>query len=783
MRAADWTPLALLARSRWAHILVGALAVAATVYKIAQFERSSRFDPHDETCLFWTESAFHYRYAKMIAEGRPIPALDRDVQFPEGAAPLREFTLGMEYAAGLPYRAIRVVAPWIPFHRWLIWFVCAFSSLSIVAAFVAGRAVWGSTTAALVSAFAYGLSPLSFNRLIGNYGREDFALPILFLSFALFLAALRGGPGRRRHAAASALLLAAGLAVWHVSRFYATFFFILLAPVALFAALDRDALRRTLRALVAVLLAAGLLLPALKEKAFLASPGFLLALALLATVEIAHRFDLRGRRAAAVYALAATLLLVAGRLLPSAESEYSHVTGLAIEKIRHLGRKPADPARLSYDARTLWVEAFESPTPAAILLTLSTLLAWGAAALALSARALLARRLDAPRALAALFAFFFLALFLLLERFSPFFIFFLAVLLPAVLPAGGAARSAVFAFLTMCALYEASYDLRFDRPNPWRNAVLAAFPPKSQDPVPNFGNNVRLVRWIRGHLPERAVVLTWYPTGPMVIAYTGRPINLHSKFESAALRAKERRMMEALYGGEDGFYRVCREFQSDYFVYQANLLLDNSTSSSRYMVDRLRLPTTSAAFLFHYRPEALRHFTPIYQDSFFRVFKIHAEGEVVIPPNPIPYEEIFDPAALGAVGPTFDDAVRERSVGLLFGRLLKTQEGVDLLKRGSRAEAERVFREVLRTSPDAPDPLAQLALLVSDDGRIDEARLLISRALTTHPDYPELHTVRGVLLEREGRLDEAVAAFREALSIAPGYPTARHHLARLGRRG
>jgi Flp pilus assembly protein TadD len=72
---------------------------------------------------------------------------------------------------------------------------------------------------------------------------------------------------------------------------------------------------------------------------------------------------------------------------------------------------------------------------------------------------------------------------------------------------------------------------------------------------------------------------------------------------------------------------------------------------------------------------------------------------------------------------------------------------------------------------------------VSDDGRIDEARLLISRALTTHPDYPELHTVRGVLLEREGRLDEAVAAFREALSIAPGYPTARHHLARLGRRG
>lgn len=782
MRSPDWTSLALLARSRWAHILVGALAIAATGYKIVQFERSSRFDPHDETCLFWTESAFHYRYAKMIAEGRPVPALDRDVQFPEGAAPLREFTLGMEYAAGLSYRAARVVAPWLPFHRWLVWFVCAFSSLSIVAAFVAGRALWGSETAAAVAAFAYGLSPLSFNRLIGNYGREDFALPILFLFFALFLAALRAGPRRRRAALAASLLLATGLSVWHVSRFFATFFFLLLAPVAIFLVADRDALRRTLRALVVVLLAAGLLLPALQEKAFLLSPGFLLALALLVTIEAAHRLALTSRRAAILFVIAAALLLAAGRFLPSAEREYSHVTDLAAEKIRHLGRKPANPARLSYEARTMWVEAFESPSPAALLLTLSTLLAWGTAALAASARALVARRLDAPRALATLFAFFFLALFLLLERFSPFFIFFLAIVVPAVLPSRPALRTSVLALLTICAVYEASYDLRFDRPNWWRNAVLSAFPPKNAELVPNFGNNVRLVRWIRRHLPERAVLLTWYPTGPMVIAYTERPINLHSKFESAALRAKERRVMEALYGDEAGFYRVCRQLQSDYFVYQANLLLDNSPSSSRYMVDRLRLPTTSAAFLFHYRPERLRHFTLVYQDSFYRVYKIHAEGEVVIPPNPVPYEEIFDPAALGDVGPFFDDAARERSLGLLYARLLRTQEGVDLLKRGSRAEAERAFRGVLETSPDSPDPLAQLALLLSDDSRIDEARMLISRALTTHPEYPELHTVRGVLLEREGRRDEAAAAYREALSIAPGFAAARRHLARLDRR-
>ena len=79
-------------------------------------------------------------------------------------------------------------------------------------------------------------------------------------------------------------------------------------------------------------------------------------------------------------------------------------------------------------------------------------------------------------------------------------------------------------------------------------------------------------------------------------------------------------MIEALYADdEDAFYRLCRDFQSDYFVYQANLLLDNTSSSSRYMANRLTLPTTSPAFLFHFRPEALRHFTLVYQDSFYRV--------------------------------------------------------------------------------------------------------------------------------------------------------------------
>jgi tetratricopeptide (TPR) repeat protein len=200
------------------------------------------------------------------------------------------------------------------------------------------------------------------------------------------------------------------------------------------------------------------------------------------------------------------------------------------------------------------------------------------------------------------------------------------------------------------------------------------------------------------------------------------------------------------------------------------------------MVDRLRLPTSSAAFLFHFRPEALRHFTPVYQDSYFRVFRIHEADRTVPPPNPLPYEEIFDAAPLGEIGPLFDDRVAERAVGRLVARINRTQDGIDLVRANRRDAAAQVFREVLFASPDCVDALSQLALIAADAGRLDEARILVSRALATHAEYPELHTVRGVLLEREGRAEEAGAAYREALAIAPGYRAARRHLALLGQR-
>jgi hypothetical protein len=44
------------------------------------------------------------------------------------------------------------------------------------------------------------------------------------------------------------------------------------------------------------------------------------------------------------------------------ESTYGHVFALLFDKLRFLGRKPADPSALSPDARSLWIEDFTSPS-------------------------------------------------------------------------------------------------------------------------------------------------------------------------------------------------------------------------------------------------------------------------------------------------------------------------------------------------------------------------------------------------------------------------------------
>jgi serine/threonine-protein kinase len=98
----------------------------------------------------------------------------------------------------------------------------------------------------------------------------------------------------------------------------------------------------------------------------------------------------------------------------------------------------------------------------------------------------------------------------------------------------------------------------------------------------------------------------------------------------------------------------------------------------------------------------------------------------------------------------------------------------NLKDRGLRAEAAAVFdraiaasREAVRRAPDQVVSYNALGLALKDRGRPGEAVEAIREAVRLRPDYAKAHCNLGLALMDQGKPDEAVVALREAVRLAP----------------
>lgn len=78
--------------------------------------------------------------------------------------------------------------------------------------------------------------------------------------------------------------------------------------------------------------------------------------------------------------------------------------------------------------------------------------------------------------------------------------------------------------------------------------------------------------------------------------------------------------------------------------------------------------------------------------------------------------------------------------------------------------AEDTLRRVLEIQRH-PQALAELALVLADQGRLDEAQPLAEEAVRTGPRLPATHEALGILLFRKGAMPEAIAALQNALAL------------------
>lgn len=679
---------------RWTSwLMLGTLLMLNIHLKVRHSTSLPRYNPDDDTGYFRVESALQYRYARMIAKGEPIAAVDRAAQYPEGIRVWRELTMLMEYATAWTYRLLPWTTP--PDFLWfVILWVSVVSSLSIAAFYFIGLRLTRDPPLALAAAAAYGLSYAGMSDLIGTYGFQCFAMPLILASLAFFIAAL--DPEEKNPDAfriLSGLTIALALASWHVTRFYLATFFL-----AGFYGLWRgrkdpaaqERLKKSLGVLLGFAFAAGILLPVLREGRFVVSPTMALGCALLACTA------LRGKSLGVFLGAEALALGLIG--LSTAESaSYGHVYGTVIEKLRHGLIKPEDPGLLGWDARMLWVGPLNSPEMSFLIFTGLPLAFLVLPRLLLSKKEESAGENIGASLIDALTVIYMLGTVLIARPMSLLIFFFC---LSAINSRRWKFKGTAFLTLIIAglAVLEGFKSLApFSRYNVFMR-LSSSFPPDQEQPTGSLANELAALRWLRAQAGPGKPVLAHYGMSGQILAYTDSPVLLNPKFEAGRLRAKCAEYLDALFSTEANFHRFAQKYGALFYVYSTENVLDQTKDGMRYIAGRKAMAADSAVAGFHFFPERLKHFRLAYQNPDFRIYSLEEKRPAL---SALPQDPIYDINQYQAK--TLEDGTLKLDTAGVISRLGESRRQIFLARllarMGQRDDALSAYEKAFSAWP------------------------------------------------------------------------------------
>ncbi len=706
-------------RSSWQRILICILLllvfIATIQYKFYLLSYHTAYQRPDSVGAFWTEAAFHFRHARMVKDGIGIPALDKQIQYPEGIEIWKHCTPVMDWLYGTLYRLGLTMG--LPFHQFVMKAQSIWSALSIFAIFLGGVALWKNRWGALLATIFYAFSLGFMDRGI-MYLRENFALPLVWFFLALFLMAVRDRARWKNIwlSIGSASLLVLALASWHVTRFYFLFFIAGLVITQLpFKGIDVlnnnyfHNLRRALLIITSASLIAALFLPVLKLSKFLIAPSMMLGYGLLLCYYILPLYSrFRGK----VYYFLSMILLISfffiSYALEKAAGLYSHVEELFKAKIFFLGMLPEDPNLVSFEAKVVWNGALVSPSPTTFLiLTLPGLIVLGFVITMIS-RDWLQRKNNRIALMIPLLALFAICCFALVLRLHVLIHAPVAFLAARI----GYSPHRKYRIIGICVLVGLICLQLF-----------LLIPSKISIMQPNINVIRSLVDFIKKETPEHAVFASEFNLGPTIACDANRAVLVQSKFENIKVRKKIEELYNAMFESEDKLLAVCKKYGATYFVLGINTVLDTTKESLRYISGRTRINKNMVAYKMHFKENELRHFHLIFQNPNYRIFKI---GDEPIPPlPPEQYWPIWDANMLGLnqiQSESIPDQFLKEALYSGTDVFVWLQSAERLKGLGRDAEAESLFMRAIfpaisslenRLRYQAPD-LSSLANLVSN---------------------------------------------------------------------
>jgi len=577
----------LAARFGVALFLLGALAWGAWV-RIDTTLRDPDFDAVDARGILRSDPALLYYLTERIVEaGGGVPDdfhAEPRLQHPFVTDVPAEFPVGQEFLVAW---AARFLFPDAPLHVVALRVMSCLAASFVLGLFLAARAATGRVAFAVLAVLFALVTPANYRTIGFLLVGEDLALPLFLLHVGLALAAQRAHSARLF--AASGLALAAALATWHALSFVLLLELGLVFLWALWCARGPFVTRAARWVLVAPLVA-GLFVPVLRASGFLVSPAAALVAALCALSFARARLASDGQARLVLLGVAALGLVASAFLAPDA---YGHVHAVVLEKLVHLGRLPADPRALSFDARLLWQGPFETLAPEAVLAWCG----WPLAALVgYAAFDALRRGTRDPRAL--------FVLALALAAFSSAWMFGrLAALVGLFAPAAAvlglahlgrqrlalALGAGVFALQALgFARYLGEHEIDWYLPKPARDELSA------------------LVEAVRAEVPRDEPILADFVTSTALLAHTRHPIVLQPKYETDRSRRAAEAFLTTLYEGSSAELATLMEtrFRCRYLLIDARLLWEGSRYTAGVAPELTAPPPGSAAEALFTRDEA-----------------------------------------------------------------------------------------------------------------------------------------------------------------------------------
>lgn len=104
------------------------------------------------------------------------------------------------------------------------------------------------------------------------------------------------------------------------------------------------------------------------------------------------------------------------------------------------------------------------------------------------------------------------------------------------------------------------------------------------------------------------------------------------------------------------------------------------------------------------------------------------------------------------------------------------EHALSIHQSGRFAEAESLYRGILKATPKNPNAQHMLGLAVFQQGRVPEAIKILSRVVRTYPDFAEAHYNLGVVHLQAHSLNDAVRSFKAALKHDPKHERAVNNL-------